>query len=297
VLLIDAKMLAHATKHATVGTDMSEVQVLNGMLHGYLLRVLDLLLLYPVHRPLFFWDGHKWAAKNQRKSTTLLRSQVFPDYKQGREVADEPKWFTNAFEYSTLLIEVALREIGFSNHFEEDGYEADDLIAVMSRELTIAGKQSIIVSTDKDLYQLLGPMVIQHNPLSGKMMTDEYLMQEFGVTPEQWPMVKALMGDKGDNIPGIEHVGIKTACGLVRGEPPRSKKHPVQSLATMGAEHVALVNRNLGLMKLPYPGTPVPDIRDDAFSFYNLLHTLEKNKLHFHLKSETLDKWRTALEI
>ncbi len=104
-------------------------------------------------------------------------------------------------------------------HFEVDGYEADDLIGTISVEAKKEGLQTIIVSGDRDLLQLVNDRVLMLAPIVGitkMILFDESKVREkYGLNPEQIVDYKALVGDPSDNYPGVTGIGPKTASGLL----------------------------------------------------------------------------------
>jgi DNA polymerase I len=98
---------------------------------------------------------------------------------------------------------------------ELEGYEADDLIAAYTKLALAKGKKVVIVSSDKDLMQLIRPGVRMLDPMKGEFMSDEAVMEKFGVTPDKIVDVQALAGDSTDNVPGVPGIGIKTAAQLI----------------------------------------------------------------------------------
>ena len=99
---------------------------------------------------------------------------------------------------------------------EKDGYEADDLIATMVERAGEAGYHCAIVTSDKDLYQLVNDKVRIINPAKGMVMDAKAVEQVFGVPPEQVVDVLALWGDPTDNIPGVPGIGEKGAKEIIR---------------------------------------------------------------------------------
>jgi DNA polymerase I len=94
-------------------------------------------------------------------------------------------------------------------------WEADDLIAAYARAAVEAGGQATIVSSDKDLMQLIRPGVTMLDPIKQKPIGPAEVMERFGVSPEKVVEVQALMGDPVDNVPGVPGIGPKTACQLI----------------------------------------------------------------------------------
>ena len=91
------------------------------------------------------------------------------------------------------------------------GVEADDVIATLAEKFG-KDKKILISSPDKDLTQLVTKNIIQHNSMSNEFFNEEYVLEKFGVSPNQISELLALVGDKADNIPGITKVGNKTAA-------------------------------------------------------------------------------------
>jgi DNA polymerase-1 len=99
-------------------------------------------------------------------------------------------------------------------HCEIDGIEADDVIAAYARNLS-ARSRVVIVSADNDMLQLVTSTV---TVIAGKnrVYTPAHVLERYGVAPHQLPLLKALAGDPSDNIPGIPHIGLKTARQLLQ---------------------------------------------------------------------------------
>src|SRR5712672_2792823 len=98
---------------------------------------------------------------------------------------------------------------------ELDGYEADDLIATYARLAVEAGATCTIVSSDKDLMQLIRPGVEMMDPIKKTKIGPEAVMEKFGVAPNKVVEVQALAGDSTDNVPGVPGIGVKTAAQLI----------------------------------------------------------------------------------
>jgi DNA polymerase-1 len=98
---------------------------------------------------------------------------------------------------------------------EAPTYEADDLIATYAREARESGADVTIVSSDKDLMQLVGPGVLMFDPIKEKTIGEPEVREKFGVGPEKVIDVQALCGDSVDNVPGVPGIGVKTAAELI----------------------------------------------------------------------------------
>ncbi|MDB5671038.1 MAG: polA [Alphaproteobacteria bacterium] len=99
---------------------------------------------------------------------------------------------------------------------EEDGLEADDIIACYSKAALAQGWKVTIVSSDKDLMQLIVPDLDLYDTMNERRIDRDYVIEKFGVPPEQLGEVLALMGDSVDNVPGVPGIGPKTAAQLIQ---------------------------------------------------------------------------------
>ncbi len=95
------------------------------------------------------------------------------------------------------------------------GYEADDIIGTLARKAEAADRDVVIVTSDKDMYQLLTPRVRIYDPVKDKWIGEQECRERFGVEPVLVPEVMGLMGDTIDNIPGVKGIGEKTATKLI----------------------------------------------------------------------------------
>jgi DNA polymerase-1 len=98
---------------------------------------------------------------------------------------------------------------------ELEGYEADDVIATYARHAREQGREVIIVSSDKDLMQLVGGAIQMYDPMKQRAIDRAEVVARFGVGPEQVGDVLALAGDTSDNVPGVPGIGVKTAAQLL----------------------------------------------------------------------------------
>ena len=177
-------------------------------------------------------------------SKISLRKKLYPEYKGNRKPRslEEEKDRINHFSLLNELKE-ELKLLGEWGCVEKEGYEADDLIAYFIKNMPY-DNQFIIVSSDNDFYQLLGDRVIQYLPHKKAFYNHLDFQKEFGIICDKYPLVKALMGDRGDNIVGVDGIGVKTAVKLLN----------------QGQCWMSLVNKykeidleiNLELVKLPF---------------------------------------------
>lgn len=141
-----------------------------------------------------------------------FRQQIYLSY-QGKR----PEMQGNLVEQIPLVHEM-LDKLGVS-YFEVNGFEADDVIGTLALEAGEQKIETIIVTGDRDMLQLVTDKVKVCVPVRGLSETKTYdekmVVEEFGVKPVQWVDVKALKGDASDNYPGVAGIGSKTACDLI----------------------------------------------------------------------------------
>jgi DNA polymerase-1 len=139
-----------------------------------------------------------------------FRNEIYSDYKGHRP--DPPDELIPQFP----LMRDAVRAFGLIP-IEQEGYEADDLIATYARVALEAGADVTIVAGDKDLMQLVKPGVRMFDPMPGRErpIGIEEVIEKFGVPPAKVPEVQALIGDSTDNVPGVPGIGVKTAAQLI----------------------------------------------------------------------------------
>ncbi|MBC7768099.1 MAG: DNA polymerase I [Phycisphaerales bacterium] len=143
------------------------------------------------------------------KSEITFRNELYPEYKAHRPPA--PEDLAPQFP----LIRDATRAFNLPC-VEMGGFEADDLIATYARRAAANGATVKIISSDKDLMQLIVDDVIQlYDPMKNRALGPEAVMEKFGVTPDKVIDVQALIGDSVDNVPGAPGIGPKTAAELM----------------------------------------------------------------------------------
>ena len=142
------------------------------------------------------------------KSEITFRNKIYPDYKAQRPPA--PDDLIPQFP----LIREAVRAFDLPC-LEQGGFEADDLIATYAREAGERGATTTIVSSDKDLMQLVTDKVTMFDTMKDRRIGIAEVIEKFGVPPEKVVEVQALAGDSTDNVPGVPGIGIKTAAQLI----------------------------------------------------------------------------------
>jgi DNA polymerase-1 len=142
------------------------------------------------------------------KSEVTFRNKLYPDYKAHRPPA--PDDLIPQF----ALIREAVKAFDLPC-LEQNGFEADDLIATYVREACERGATATIVSSDKDLMQLVTGCVTMYDTMKDRRIGIAEVIEKFGVPPEKVVDVQALAGDSVDNVPGVPGIGVKTAAQLI----------------------------------------------------------------------------------
>ena len=138
-----------------------------------------------------------------------FRSEIYPEYKMNR--AETPEDLIPQFP----LVREATRALNIPG-IELENYEADDLICAYAHAARREGREVVIVSSDKDLMQLIvDGEVSMMDPMKNKIIGSAQVMEKFGVMPDKVIEVQALIGDSVDNVPGVPSIGPKTAAELI----------------------------------------------------------------------------------
>ena len=136
-------------------------------------------------------------------SRKTLRTQIFPEYKANR--AKTPDEFRSQME----LLHQLVTAFGITS-FELEGYEADDILATLTKQAELDGFETLICSGDRDSFQLVNQMTTVLYPKRGvsdlARMTPQAVIEKYGMTPAQYPDFAALRGDPSDNLPSVPGV-------------------------------------------------------------------------------------------
>ncbi|KEJ90484.1 DNA polymerase I [Sulfitobacter donghicola] len=142
------------------------------------------------------------------KGSHTFRNEMYDQYKANREAMPEDlRPQMPLTREATIAFNIACEE--------KEGYEADDIIATLSVQAREAGGRCTIISSDKDLMQLVGGGVEMFDAMKNNLIDREGVHAKFGVYPERVVDVQALAGDSVDNVPGAPGIGIKTAALLI----------------------------------------------------------------------------------
>jgi len=229
-----------------------------------------------IHRPTHFAVIFDSARRN-------FRNDIYSEYKANR--SETPEDLAPQFEYIRKSVEAFnLPSIELSN------YEADDLIATYTKQIIKVGAKVTVISSDKDLMQLVSDKVRLYDPMKSKVLGEKEVVEKFGVKPDQVIDVQSLAGDSSDNIPGVPGIGIKTASELINkyktldvllkkaDEIPQNKRRET----LLANKDKALLSRQLVTLKDDVP------VKDELSSF--ILKEVQKEKLYDFLRKMEFNK-------
>ena len=206
-----------------------------------------------------------------------FRNEIYSEYKANR--AEAPDDLAPQFEYIRKSVEAFnLPSVELIN------YEADDLIATYAKKITELGAKVTVISSDKDLMQLVSSKVRLFDPMKSKVIGEKEVIEKFGVKPNQVIDVQSLAGDSSDNIPGVPGIGIKTAAELINkyktlenllkkaSEIPQNKRRET----LISNKDKAMISKQLVTLKNDVP------LKDDATDF--IIKAINKDKLYNFLR-------------
>lgn len=194
------------------------------------------------------------------RARKTFRSDIYPEYKAHRPPA--PDDLIPQFD----LVRKATEALNVPA-IDMDGFEADDLIATYARQARERGAEVTIVSSDKDLMQLVDDSVVLFDAMKNREIGPEQVFEKFGVTPDKVIDVQALAGDSSDNVPGVAGIGVKTAAQLI-GEygdldtllsRAAEIKQPKRRESLLGQADMARISRDLVTLRDDVPVTRTID--------------------------------------
>jgi len=217
------------------------------------------------HKPTHFAVIFDSAKKN-------FRNDIYSEYKANR--TETPEDLIPQFEY----IRKAVKAFNLPS-IELINYEADDLLATYAKKIVAAGAKVTVISSDKDLMQLVSEKIRLYDPMKNKVLGEKEVFEKFGVKPNQVIDVQSLAGDSSDNIPGVPGIGVKTAAELINKyktldvllknieEIPQNKRRET----LLANKDKAILSKKLVTLKDDVP------VKEEPESF--IMRSVEKEKL------------------
>ncbi len=248
---------------------------IDSFLSGFLSTIKKIKLNYQIDNINLIWD----SKINNRKL-------IYPEYKNNRRIKTIEMEKDKENHYSLLdRLKGSLKKLGAWADVRLEGYEADDLIAYFVKNSTY-DNNFIILSSDNDLYQLLGDRCIMYLLNKKKFYSHIDFKNEFIVMPNKYPLVKALSGDSSDNIKGIDGIGIKKAIKLIEGG--QCWQHFISKYPEVDLE------LNLELIQLPFQehkiDIKIPQSNFNKSAWIELFQEYSLNRLNLFDFKKLLEK-------
>lgn len=229
----------------------------------------------------FCWDSRQ-----------SYRRLMYSDYKGNRKPVDDDEKENRsiAFKQFNILRKEVLPNMGFKNIYRQTGFEADDLMAQLAKD----NRDSVIVSTDQDMYQLLDCCEI-YNPRTNKVIKQKDFRKEYDVSPADWITVKALAGCSSDNVAGIVGVGEKKAIAYIHKKLPKG----VIFDRIESKEGKEIKKRNIKLVTLPYIEKPMKElvVQKDELTTEKFINVFDKYDFQSFLRQDAWERWKVVFEI
>lgn len=251
-LIFDATYVAYRALHSTGALTFDGDAT--GVLYGFLRDIETQTELHGATNFVFAFDY----------GGPGLRAEIDPNYKFSRynkELTEEELQIQKSFREQIFRLKYTiLPEMGFRNIFFEKGFEADDIIALIAEDIPYED-EAVIISADEDLWQCISSNVKCYNPRSGNTVNIQSFKKKWHIDPSMWSFVKAMAGCVSDDVKGIEGIGNISAAKWYANELKEgSKKHETI------LDNLSIVNKNMSLVRLPFPGLELPDLREDEYT-------------------------------
>lgn len=293
VMLIDGSSLIFRAFFALPNLTNSDGVMTNGV-YGFLTMYFRAVEEYKPDYILVAFD----------KKTKTFRHKEFEDYKANRDKAP------NELNYQFGILKDILDSLNVK-YLDIDGYEADDIVGTFSKIAKDEDLETVIITGDKDYFQLVNDKVVVFLTRKGISQMEEITVKsiedDYGLSPKQLIDVKGLMGDKSDNIPGVDGIGEKTAIkfikkygsmeGLYENLDDIAGKKTKENLENSKA--IAFLSKKIGTIVTNAPvrmdisdlkiKEPDLDSLREKFSKYNFNKFMEKFENGSEEKKEDLD--------
>ena len=202
VMLIDGSSLIYRAFFALPNLSNNDGVMTNGV-YGFLTMYKNAFDKYKPEYVLVAFD----------RSSKTFRNEEYADYKANRDKTP------NELSYQFGILKDVLDSMGVK-YTDLDGFEADDIVGTYAKMAKEAGDRAVLITGDRDYLQLVDEDILVYLTKKGVSDTVEYtvekIKEEYGVTPKQLIDVKGLMGDKSDNIPGVDGIGEKRALTFIK---------------------------------------------------------------------------------
>jgi DNA polymerase-1 len=258
---------------------------------GFLNALKKIILLLKPTRVVIVFDGD---------GGSLRKKAIYKDYKKGRSSRkriigkmfsfDDERLQKENLKYQKMILSEMLPSLPV-NVVQMDNVEADDVIGYALTFMKASDVSNIIVTTDKDFYQLVDEKCVIYNPITKKLVTQKTILEKFSIHPNNWLFYKSINGDKSDSVDGIKGFGEKTICKLfdLKSETPISIDSITETSGSYEKRYKTLVEgkniieRNFTIMNLKNPLMGL-DTKDKLYKQLSQDKT-SLNKVGFELSS------------
>ncbi len=282
ILLIDSSSVLHAVKFGGP-KKLKTKDKSTFVIFGFLMK-----LRYLMKRT--YADVVVFAGDTLRSDS--LRKKRYSIYKDGRDdsnkTPEQLELDRIALPQFNEVLDTVLPKLGYNNIFKFKGYEADDVIGKICK--TYPHIEIVIVTSDKDMYQLLTDNVCMMHPSSHQYFTKKQFVEKYGIQPKMWKRVKCMAGCDSDNVKGIPGIGELTALRYIKGDLPHHHKTYKNLTSREGKD---IINRNKPLVILPYRSTPDCKVQRDALTKKSIKKVAKR--YGFRSIISDLENWGRAL--
>lgn len=254
------------------------------------------------------WDGRGGSRKRKQKNA---------NYKEGRKpirLNRNVKVLSEEQEKENKIWQME-RIWNYLNNFPviqliADEVEADDVISYVCRHSSLRDEQKVIVSSDKDFYQLLDQKTILYRPVQKKLLTRDTVLEEHGIHPNNFALARAIVGDKSDNLDGVPGIGLKTVSKrfpFFSGEEDvyipeliefcENQESNAKAFISV-KENKELIESNYSLMQLYSPSLSVQTKQSIEWILDNFEHTFNKTHTQIMMQEDGINEinWSTMFE-
>lgn len=259
ITVFDTRAVLHSSKYALGKSRLSHNEKHTFVIFGFIMRLRAILERERPDIVVFTSD-----------SKSSKRKEIYHLYKDNRDkskkTADQIELDELAYPQFDIVEKEILPELGYRNLFRVKGFEADDIMASICK--TYPNDYITLVTTDKDMYQVLTNNVVIFKPDKYSSYTKKDFIKEYGIEPNLWKRVKTYGGCTSDNVPGIpipdspRNIGEGFALQFVK---KTMKPHIKAYQAFVCLQNKKIIERNKKLVIIPFKGTPKFKLLPDAF--------------------------------
>lgn len=277
-LIVDSNYVCHSVYHTMPKLTFKSKDT--SVIFGFIKRIISFVNQFPDRKIVFVWD-----------SVYSIRKEIYPEYKKLRanryqNMTDEEKRDRErAHKQFSEIREVMLPMLGFKHIYEQEGYEADDLMASIKENNP--DYNIVIVTTDQDIYQLIDNRCMLFNPAAKTMHTVTTFADKYGCHPALWGEAKAIAGCSTDNVKGVQGVAEKTAIKYLT----KKLKHSSKKFKDI-ENNKDIIEFNREIVILPMQGTkPISISENNCTDRHKFVKMCEKYNFMSLINSSYLDKW------